>query len=97
MEQAERDCEPMTFNGCKIKWEEPHFHSHLYPFMPVEIILHFVPLSSLTNTVNILKRDSEQGTDNWNKSVENLSEEMSARVNAHIVQKGNSSISKGRK
>jgi len=33
-----------------------------------------------------VKSDTEHGIDNLNKSVENLSEVMSPRVNAHIVQ-----------
>jgi len=36
--------------------------------------------------VDILKNDTEHGINNLTKSVENVSEEMNARVNAHIVQ-----------
>jgi NADH dehydrogenase/NADH:ubiquinone oxidoreductase subunit G len=42
-------------------------------------------IQGVSERVNTLKRDIEHGTDNLNKSVEILSEEMSARVNAHIV------------
>ena len=42
-------------------------------------------IQGVSERVNTLKRDTEHGIGNLNKSVEILSEEMSARVNAHIV------------
>jgi len=43
-------------------------------------------IQGVSGKVNILKRDTEHGTDNLTKSVGDLSEEMSTRVSAHIVQ-----------
>ena len=40
----------------------------------------------VSRKVDILKRDTKRSIDNLTKSVGDLSEEMSARVNAHIVQ-----------
>ena len=43
-------------------------------------------IQCVSEKVNILKKDAEHGIDNLTKSVENVSEVMNARVNAHIVQ-----------
>ena len=43
-------------------------------------------IQSVSERVDILKRDSEHGIDNLNKSVENLKEGMSSRANAHALQ-----------
>jgi ABC-type transporter Mla subunit MlaD len=43
-------------------------------------------IQGVSDRVNTLKRGIEHAIDNLNKSVEILSEEMSARVNVHIVQ-----------
>ena len=43
-------------------------------------------IQGVSERVNTLKKDTGHGIDNLNKSVANLSEEVSARVNAHIVQ-----------
>jgi hypothetical protein len=44
-------------------------------------------IQGVSGKVDILKRDAEQGIENVTKSVGDLSEEMSTRVNAHIVQR----------
>jgi DNA anti-recombination protein RmuC len=43
-------------------------------------------IQDVSDRVDMLKRDTEHGTDNLTKAVENVSEGMSTRVNAHIVQ-----------
>jgi hypothetical protein len=43
-------------------------------------------IQGVSGKVDILKRDNEHGIDNLTKSIGDLSEEMSTRVNAHIVQ-----------
>src|SRR5215469_3318046 len=43
-------------------------------------------IQGVSDKVNILKRETEHVIDNLTKSITDLSEEMSTRVNAHIVQ-----------
>jgi hypothetical protein len=43
-------------------------------------------IQDVSGRVDVLKRDTEHGIDNLTKSLGDLSEEMSTRVNAHIVQ-----------
>ena len=43
-------------------------------------------IQDVSRKVDILKRDTEHGTDNLTKSIGDLSDKMSTRVNAHVVQ-----------
>jgi len=43
-------------------------------------------IQGVSGKIDILKRDTEHGIGNLTKSIGDLSEEMSMRVNAHIVQ-----------
>ena len=54
-------------------------------------------IQGVSERVDALKRDTEHGISNLTKSVANVSEGVSARVNAHVVQTRRSSTSKRRK
>ena len=46
-------------------------------------------IKGVSERVDTLKKDTEHSIDNLTKSVENVSEGVSARVNAHVVQTSN--------